>query len=145
MQDSLPSLSSGILKRECAVRPFGKIDAATPEVAVASAILLADLMVASKARYRKVLPVPPGPSMKKESQPNNPKFVVFLKPTTWQFSKCNWRAITDGCISNKLNLYIRHIASGGVTHLADWNSVISSTASLVCCAMILNTILSCPL
>ncbi|KAG5532561.1 hypothetical protein RHGRI_027004 [Rhododendron griersonianum] len=66
MQDSLPSLSSGILKRECAVRPFGKIDAATPEVAVASAILLADLMVASKARYRKVLPVPPGPSMKKE-------------------------------------------------------------------------------
>ncbi|XP_058211926.1 uncharacterized protein LOC131324114 isoform X2 [Rhododendron vialii] len=64
--DSLPSLSSGILKRECAVRPFGKIDAATPEVAVASAILLADLMVVSKVRYRKVLPVPPGPSMKKE-------------------------------------------------------------------------------
>ncbi|XP_058211925.1 uncharacterized protein LOC131324114 isoform X1 [Rhododendron vialii] len=125
--DSLPSLSSGILKRECAVRPFGKIDAATPEVAVASAILLADLMVVSKVRYRKVLPVPPGPSMKKE------------------FSKCNWRAITDGCISNKLNLYIRHIASGGVTHLADWNAVISSTTSLVCCAMILNTILSCPL
>ena len=40
---------------------------ATPDEAVAKAISFFDLTVASKARYKYVFPVPPGPSMKKEA------------------------------------------------------------------------------
>ena len=39
--------------------------AATRDEAVAKAISFFDLTVASKARYKYVFPVPPGPSMKK--------------------------------------------------------------------------------
>ncbi|XP_058187525.1 uncharacterized protein LOC131304326 isoform X3 [Rhododendron vialii] len=104
LQDSLPSLSSGILKRECAVRPFGKIDAATPEVAVASAILLADLMVASKARYKKVLPVPPGPSMKKEV----PAFFPTAYVTWVKLSARTMHHVSQhGCIEMWIFIFIR--------------------------------------
>ncbi|KAF5464538.1 hypothetical protein F2P56_014609, partial [Juglans regia] len=58
------SRSNGILKRECDVRSPGKIDAATPDDAVARAIKFFDLTVARGALYKNVLPVPLGPSMK---------------------------------------------------------------------------------
>ncbi|XP_058187529.1 uncharacterized protein LOC131304326 isoform X6 [Rhododendron vialii] len=107
IMDSLPSLSSGILKRECAVRPFGKIDAATPEVAVASAILLADLMVASKARYKKVLPVPPGPSMKKEV----PAFFPTAYVTWVKLSARTMHHVSQhGCIEMWIFIFIRYFS-----------------------------------
>ena len=59
------SMSTGILKREWAVRPPGSIEAATPELAVAKAMNPFVLTAANKARYKNVFPVPPGPSMKK--------------------------------------------------------------------------------
>lgn len=64
-----PNLSSsiGILNRECVVRPPDNIEATTPEVAVTRAMFPIDLMVASRARYKNVFPVPPGPYMKKIS------------------------------------------------------------------------------
>ena len=58
------SIFNGILKRECAVRPPGKIDAATPDDAVASAIICFDLISARSVLYRNVFPVPVEPSMK---------------------------------------------------------------------------------
>ena len=54
----------GILNLECVVRPPGNMDAAIPEVAVAIAINPSERTLASSALYRKVLPVPPGPSIK---------------------------------------------------------------------------------
>ncbi|MCE0481943.1 hypothetical protein HAX54_040156, partial [Datura stramonium] len=42
----------------------GRTDAATPEVVVAKAINPLDHTAANKAWYKKVFPVPPGPSMK---------------------------------------------------------------------------------
>lgn len=69
--DYLPTLhdmywpqSVGILKRECVVRPVGILEAAIPEVAVGSTILLSKDTLAYKALNKKVFPVPPGPSMK---------------------------------------------------------------------------------
>ncbi|PHT80982.1 Alpha-glucosidase [Capsicum annuum] len=50
--------------RECAVLPPGRIEAAMPEVVVANAINPLDLIVANKARYKNILPLPPRPSMK---------------------------------------------------------------------------------
>ncbi|PHT65217.1 hypothetical protein T459_29642 [Capsicum annuum] len=61
----LLSISTGILNRECAVRPPGRIEAVTPELAVAKATNSFDLIFANKALYKNVFPVPPGPSMKK--------------------------------------------------------------------------------
>ncbi|KAJ1256565.1 hypothetical protein BS78_K004500, partial [Paspalum vaginatum] len=55
---------SGILNLECAVLPPGMMEAATPDVAGAIAILPSLRTFASKALYRKVFPVPPGPSTK---------------------------------------------------------------------------------
>ena len=44
----------------CSAAP-GKIDATMPDVAVASAICPSDLTVMSRAQYKYVFPVPPGP------------------------------------------------------------------------------------
>ncbi|GFY31208.1 transposon Tf2-6 polyprotein [Trichonephila clavipes] len=49
---------------ECVVRPPSKRVAAIPDDAIASAILFCDRMVAKISERRKVLPVPPGASMK---------------------------------------------------------------------------------
>ncbi|PKY50737.1 hypothetical protein RhiirA4_531162, partial [Rhizophagus irregularis] len=56
----------GILKREWAVLPPSIKSTEIPEEAIANAISLWDLTVASKVLYKKVLPVPPGPSTKKQ-------------------------------------------------------------------------------
>uniref|UniRef100_A0A803Q7I4 Uncharacterized protein n=1 Tax=Cannabis sativa TaxID=3483 RepID=A0A803Q7I4_CANSA len=56
--------SSGSFKRECAVRPPGRMEAVTPDEAVASATRFLDLTVANRALYKNVFPVPPGPSTK---------------------------------------------------------------------------------
>ena len=58
------SILSGILNLECTVRPPSKIDAATPDVVVASAITFLDLSVARIARYKNVFPLALGPSTK---------------------------------------------------------------------------------
>ncbi|KAG6655408.1 hypothetical protein CIPAW_05G213700 [Carya illinoinensis] len=58
------SLSSGILKRECAVRPPGRIDVVTPDETVASTTNFLNLTTVRSALYRNVFPVPPGPSTK---------------------------------------------------------------------------------
>ncbi|GFX71449.1 hypothetical protein TNCV_2694371 [Trichonephila clavipes] len=49
---------------ECAVRPPSKRVAAIPDVAISSAILFCDLIVARIIEIRKVLPVHPGASKK---------------------------------------------------------------------------------
>ena len=53
-----------ILNLEWVVLPPSKILAGTPDDVVAKAIKFLDIIVASKARYKYVFPVPPGPSMK---------------------------------------------------------------------------------
>jgi hypothetical protein len=60
----LSSSVKGILKREWAVLPPGIIDAATPDVAVAMVSLFRLRTVPISALYKKVFPVPPGPSTK---------------------------------------------------------------------------------
>jgi hypothetical protein len=65
LQVDVGSKFIGILRREWAVRPPGNRRAAIPEEANASAILLLDLTYARMHEYKKVLPVPPGPSIKK--------------------------------------------------------------------------------
>lgn len=55
---------NGNFSAECAVRPPSKSVAAIPDDAIASAILFRDRMVAKMIEMRKVLPVPPGASMK---------------------------------------------------------------------------------
>ena len=54
----------GILNLEWAVRPLGRIDAATPELAVANAMSPFDLTNARIVQYKNVFPVPPGLSIK---------------------------------------------------------------------------------
>jgi hypothetical protein len=51
----------------CAVLPPLIRSAAIPEEAVANAISSQDLTLASIVLYKNVLPVPPGPSIKKHS------------------------------------------------------------------------------
>ena len=70
--DCLPTLqdkhwpqSIGILNLECVVRPVGILDAAVPELKVGKTICLSNRTFAYNALYKKVFPVPPGPSMKK--------------------------------------------------------------------------------
>src|ERR1043165_3387112 len=63
VEDSL-SLS-GILNRLCAVLPPVIKSAAIPDDATATAMSPDDLTVDSKTLYKKVFPVPPGPSIKK--------------------------------------------------------------------------------
>lgn len=58
------SILSGILNFECAFLPPGIIDAAIPEVAVVIAIFPSLRTLASRALYRNVFHVPPGPSTK---------------------------------------------------------------------------------
>ncbi|KAM3257292.1 hypothetical protein ACQJBY_049554 [Aegilops geniculata] len=60
---------NGILNLECAVLPPGMIEAATPDVAVAIAMFPSLRTLASSALYRKVFPVPPGPSTKNTHPP----------------------------------------------------------------------------
>ncbi|KAK9081898.1 hypothetical protein Syun_030735 [Stephania yunnanensis] len=55
----------GILNLECAVRPPGNDMAAIPDVAVANAINPLLRTFAKIDLYKKVFPVPPGPSIKK--------------------------------------------------------------------------------
>lgn len=57
-------ISKGILNRECAVRPPGRLAAAIPVLAIAIAIDPSERIAASNAQYKKFLPIPPGPSMK---------------------------------------------------------------------------------
>lgn len=64
LHDAPSSMLSGILNLEWAVRPPGMMEGATPEVAVATAILPSPRTFARSALYRKVFPVPPGPSTK---------------------------------------------------------------------------------
>jgi hypothetical protein len=54
-----------ILNLEYAVRPPGLIEATIPDVAVATTISPIERTLASKALFKKVLPLPPGPSAKK--------------------------------------------------------------------------------
>ncbi|RGB31576.1 hypothetical protein C1646_791777, partial [Rhizophagus diaphanus] len=58
---------SRILNRLCAVLPHIIKRAVMPDDATAIAISPDDLTVASKVLYKNVLPVPPGPSIKKHS------------------------------------------------------------------------------
>jgi hypothetical protein len=64
LHDEPHSIFSGILNLEWAVRPPGMMEAATPDVVVATAIFLSPRTLARSALYRKVFPVPPGPSTK---------------------------------------------------------------------------------
>ena len=57
----------GIFRRECAVLPPSIKSAAIPEEATGNAISPCDLTFASIVLYKNVLPVPPGPSIKKHS------------------------------------------------------------------------------
>ena len=58
------SILSGILNLECVVRLSVKIDVATPDDVVASAIKLLDLIVVRIARYKNIFPLLPRPSIK---------------------------------------------------------------------------------
>ena len=58
------SILSGILNLENIIRSLGKMDAATLDDVVASAIKLLDLMVIRIARYKNVFPLPLGLSIK---------------------------------------------------------------------------------
>ena len=55
----------GILNLECAVLPFCNNKAAIPDEATAKAISLLARTLAKTVLYKNVLPVPPGPSIKK--------------------------------------------------------------------------------
>ncbi|GFX55069.1 transposon Tf2-6 polyprotein [Trichonephila clavipes] len=55
---------NGSFNAECVVQPPSKRVTAIPDDAIASAILFCDRMVAKISERRKVLPVPPGASMK---------------------------------------------------------------------------------
>jgi len=57
----------GNLNLECNVLSRGKLNVATPEVAVGRAIYLLDHTATSKAQYMYVFCVPPGPLMKNAS------------------------------------------------------------------------------
>ena len=59
------SIFMGILNLEWVVRPPSKIDVATPDDVIASAIIFLDRIVARIARYRYVFPIPLGSSTKK--------------------------------------------------------------------------------
>ncbi|KAK9125939.1 hypothetical protein Scep_014785 [Stephania cephalantha] len=63
----MPSRFIANLNLECAVRPPGNNEAATPDDAVANAIIPSDLTFANIALYKKVFPVPPGPSIKNKA------------------------------------------------------------------------------
>ena len=65
LQVLFSSQANGILKRECAVLPRGSKSAAMPEEATQSTNLPFERKWWYIALYRKVLPVPPGPCMKK--------------------------------------------------------------------------------
>jgi len=54
----------GILSLECAVLPPGNNSAAIPDDATASAILFFDLIKFNNCVFKKLFPVPPGPSTK---------------------------------------------------------------------------------
>lgn len=63
----------GILNLEFVVCPPGRIDATIPDIVVDTTIIPFDLMCASNVQYKKVFPVPLGPSTKK-----SPAFLEFI-------------------------------------------------------------------
>jgi hypothetical protein len=65
LQTVLSPILIGILNLEWEVRLPSMIEAAMPDVAVATAVRPIDRTLASNALYKKVLPVPPGSSTKK--------------------------------------------------------------------------------
>jgi hypothetical protein len=60
------SITIGILKRECAVRPLGSKSEATPEDATARTICFSERKREMSTFQRKVFPVPPYPYTKKQ-------------------------------------------------------------------------------
>jgi len=54
------------LNLDWAVRPEGKVDAATPELARGKAINPFEWTVATREQYKNVFPMPPWPSIKKD-------------------------------------------------------------------------------
>jgi hypothetical protein len=61
-----------ILNLECAVCPLGMIEVAIPDVVVATTIDPIERTLASNTLYKNVVPVPPGPSTKK-----NPTSLIY--------------------------------------------------------------------
>jgi hypothetical protein len=66
-QTDSSSVSIGILNLECAVRPSGSNNEATPDDATVETIFLCDLRNDTIVFQRNVLPVPPWPHTKKKS------------------------------------------------------------------------------